>query len=123
MEKRKKLIKEILIATKNKSPERTWVDLNLPGHDNSVIVEYVRLLHNDGYIEAIDLSSHDGQCWKPKHLTSAGYDYLAVLSESWVKGTVARFLGMSGKMVWFFIGGFMGAIGTMVANHLFNLCK
>jgi hypothetical protein len=35
------------------------------------------LLHEAGLIEAIDLGSHDGVYWRPKHLTYAGNEFLA----------------------------------------------
>ena len=35
------------------------------------------LLHEAGLIEATNVSSHDGVCWRPKYLTYAGNEFLA----------------------------------------------
>jgi uncharacterized protein DUF2513 len=52
-------------------------DVQIEGHSGEEISYHVMLLHQAGLIEAIDLGSHDGVCWRPKHLTYPGNEFLA----------------------------------------------
>lgn len=56
-------------------------DVQVEGHSEEEISYHVMQLADAGLIAAEDLSSHDGVCWRPKHLTYAGEEFLAA-SES-----------------------------------------
>jgi uncharacterized protein DUF2513 len=54
-----------------------WVeDLRMVDVADGALNYHVWLLADAGYIEAIDLSSSDGMCWRPRCLTSRGHDFL-----------------------------------------------
>ncbi|MGH1397821.1 MAG: DUF2513 domain-containing protein [Alphaproteobacteria bacterium] len=76
------LIKEILSVTKEKASGDTWVELQLSGYEDADVTEHVRLLDEQGYIEAIDLSKIGNVEWKPKRLTVHGHQYLENLNQS-----------------------------------------
>jgi hypothetical protein len=52
-------------------------DVNVEGRSGEEISYHIMLLHQAGLIEAIDVSSNDGVCWRAKHLTYAGNEFLA----------------------------------------------
>jgi hypothetical protein len=52
-------------------------DVSVEGRSGEEISYHIMLLHEAGLIEAIDLGSNDGVCWRPKHLTYAGNEFLA----------------------------------------------
>ena len=51
--------------------------VQIEGHSEEEISYHVMLLHAAGLIEATNVSSHDGVCWRPKYLTYAGNEFLA----------------------------------------------
>ncbi len=52
-------------------------EIQIEGHTEEEISYHVMQLANAGLIEAVDLSSMDGVCWRPRHLTYAGEEFLA----------------------------------------------
>jgi hypothetical protein len=52
------------------------VRLSIPGYSKRVISYHVRLLAEDGLIDALDCSSDDVQDWVPRRLTSRGHDFV-----------------------------------------------
>lgn len=52
-------------------------DVHVEGRSEEQISYHIMLLHEAGLIEAIDLSSFDGVCWRPKYLTYEGNEFLA----------------------------------------------
>lgn len=51
--------------------------IHIEGHSEEEINYHIMLLHEAGLIEATDVSSFDGVCWRPKYLTFAGNEFLA----------------------------------------------
>ncbi|MCC6227745.1 MAG: DUF2513 domain-containing protein [Phycisphaerales bacterium] len=51
--------------------------IEIPGHEYDVIVEHIRILADDGMVEAQDWSTMDGVDWRIERLTSRGHDFLA----------------------------------------------
>ncbi len=51
-------------------------DVSVEGHSGEEISNHVMLLKEVGLIEAIEEGSHDGVCWRPKHLTYVGNEFL-----------------------------------------------
>lgn len=52
-------------------------DVSVEGHSEEEISYHVMLLQEAGLIEAINVSSYERMCWRPKHLTYAGNEFLA----------------------------------------------
>lgn len=124
MQRDEKLIKEILIMIRDSDKaEETWLDMVIKGYDLKSISYHVKLLYEMGLIEAIDLSSNAGQNWKPKRLTSAGHDYLNELCKPLSRKIAEHCLDVSGKILWIFVGGLIGAFTAILANSLFNDCN
>lgn len=61
--------------------------IEVGGRSADEISYHVMLLHEAGFIEAEELTSHDGVCWKTKRLTHIGHEFLdAARSHTvWVK--------------------------------------
>jgi hypothetical protein len=57
------------------------------------------LLHQAGLIEAIDLSSLDSVCWRPKHLTYAGEEFLAAFESDSVWSKAKSIMSASAKTI------------------------
>lgn len=118
------LIKHILLTLRDTdNPKDIWIDMVIKKYEPETIEKHLKLLHEKGYIDAIDASSINEIKLIPQRLTSAGHDYLESISISWVKKIWGMTLNASGKMVWLVVGGFLGSSGTFVAAQLFNVCK
>lgn len=78
MKRDRALITAILFAIEDDETAATrgFIDLNIPDHSKEKISEHVRLLHEDGLITAIDVSSQYCLVWKPVRLTSQGHSLL-----------------------------------------------
>ncbi len=50
-------------------------DIAVDGRSLDEITYHVMLLHEAGFIEAMDLSSLRGICWKPTRLTYSGHEF------------------------------------------------
>ena len=70
------LIRAILIEVEKLPPDLGFHDISVQGHTEEEVTFHVRLADEAGLIEAEDLSSHDGVCWKPKRLTYEGHEFL-----------------------------------------------
>jgi hypothetical protein len=57
------------------------LDISVLGHSDEEISYHILLMHEAGLIEAIDLSSFDGVCWKATRLTNDGHDFLAAAKD------------------------------------------
>jgi hypothetical protein len=123
MNKDLKLIRTILEATRDKKPDGSWVEIDFPNYDPAIVVEHVRLLDDEGYIEAIDLSCIGHIDWRPQRLTNSGHDYLESLSKPLYKTAFEKSMDVSGKMLWIFVGGLIGGVGTYVATLILGACK
>jgi hypothetical protein len=52
-------------------------EIDMEDHTEEEISYHVMQLASAGLIEALNLSSNDGVCWRPKHLTYAGEEFLS----------------------------------------------
>lgn len=88
MKRNTALSRTILLAVENDetSTGRGFIDLDIPNHSKEEVSEHVRLLFEDGLIEAIDFSSFDGPDWKPVRLTSQGHNFLNSIRDKNLKG-------------------------------------
>lgn len=78
MKRDTELFRTILLAVENDETavERGFIDLDIPNHSREKVSEHVRLLREDGHINATDFSSWNAPDWKPVRLTSQGHDFL-----------------------------------------------
>jgi hypothetical protein len=70
------LVRKLLEAIEARGPAPDWHDLEVPGYAAAVVSEHVRLLAEGGLIQATDLSSKDGESWKPRRLLLEGHQVL-----------------------------------------------
>jgi len=70
------LIRAILIEVEKFPLDPGFHDISIEGHTEEEITYHVQLAHEAGLIEAIDLTSHNGVCWKAKRLTYQGHEFL-----------------------------------------------
>ena len=74
-------------------------DVTVEGHSGEEISYHVMLLKEAGLIEAIDVGSHDGVCWRPKHLTYAGNEFLSAAESDTVWNNAKSILWESTKTI------------------------
>jgi len=81
------LIREILLKVEELPFDGAFHDITVEGRSDDEITYHVMLLHEAGLIEAADLSTLAGMCWKPLRLTYTGHEFLdAARSQTvWVK--------------------------------------
>lgn len=70
------LIRGVLIEVEKLPFDSGFHDISVQGYTDEEITYHVRLAHEAGLIEAIDLTTMDGVCWKPKRLTYEGHEFL-----------------------------------------------
>jgi hypothetical protein len=70
------LVRQILLKVEEFPFDGSFHDVDIEGRTDNEISYHVMLLHEAGLMEALDLSSHSGVCWKPKRLTYIGHQFL-----------------------------------------------
>lgn len=70
------LVRQILLKVEEFPFDGSFHDVEIEGRTDNEISYHVMLLHEAGLIEALDLSSHSGVCWRPKRLTYNGHQFL-----------------------------------------------
>lgn len=83
------LIREILLKVEELPFGSGFHDITVEGRSADEINYHVMLLDEAKFIEAEDLTTHGGVCWKPKRLTYNGHEFLdAARSHTvWTKAT------------------------------------
>ena len=76
MKRDMELIRTILLEIERQPFPAGWYDLSIPSRPEEEISGHVMLLQDAGFIEAINLSSSNGVCWRPKRITHDGYEFL-----------------------------------------------
>ena len=81
MKRDMELVRRLLAHIEEHASDPTsWLsDLPFPDVAEEVLNYHLWLLADADYISAIDLSSADGMCYRPRCLTSAGHDFLATV--------------------------------------------
>src|SRR5882672_8557026 len=74
-------------------------DVQVEGHSGEEISYHIMLLEQAGLIEAIDVSSNDGICWRPKHLTYMGNEFLAAAESDTVWNKAKSLVWTSSKTI------------------------
>jgi predicted nucleotide-binding protein len=82
MKRDKELLRKILIEIENKGPNINSGELNIEGYDSEKIIEHLKLLYDDGFVEGIDVSNKDGKGWISMSLTWEGHDILEELKKN-----------------------------------------
>lgn len=70
------LIREVLLRVEDLPFDGRFHNIAVDERSDEEVNYHVMLLHEAGFIEAIDLTTHDGICWKPKRLTYSGHEFL-----------------------------------------------
>jgi hypothetical protein len=70
------LIRGVLIETEKLPDDDAMHDISVEGYTDTEISNHVRLCDEAGFIDAFDLSTMQGVCWKPKRLTYEGHEFL-----------------------------------------------
>jgi hypothetical protein len=70
------LVRDILIQVEESTHTHGWCDINIEGRSPAEITYHVRMMHEQGLIEAQDLTTMSGVSWLPKRLTAQGHDFL-----------------------------------------------
>jgi hypothetical protein len=89
------LIRTLLIELESAPFEHGWVDLELEGYSPDQVSYHVRILADQGLIEAVDLSTKDKDWpdWRPKRLTAQGHSFLDEIRSDTVWNKVKARLG------------------------------
>ena len=74
-------------------------NVNVEGHFGEEISYHVMLLKQAGLIEAIDLGSNDGVCWRAKHLTYGGNEFLSAAESDTVWNKAKSIVWQSSKTI------------------------
>ena len=72
MKRDMELVREILLKVEEMPFDGAFHDICIEGRSPKAISYHVMLLHEAGFIEAMDL----GVCWKPIRLTYSGHEFL-----------------------------------------------
>jgi hypothetical protein len=70
------LVRQILLAVEEFPFDGSFHDVEIEGRTENEITYHVMLLHEAGLLEALDLSTLSGVCWKPTRLTYDGHQFL-----------------------------------------------
>jgi hypothetical protein len=70
------LVRQILLKVEEFPFDGSFHDVEIEGRTENEITYHVMLLHEAGLIEAMDLSTLSGVCWKPQRLTYNGHQFL-----------------------------------------------
>ncbi|MDB5971361.1 MAG: Uncharacterized protein JWQ90_3811 [Hydrocarboniphaga sp.] len=72
------LARQILLAIEGQEDAdgSSWFALEFEGVSDKSVSHHIRLLHEAGLLDAIDLSTMAGPEWRPKSLTWAGHEFL-----------------------------------------------
>lgn len=70
------LIRAILIEAEKFPLDSSIHDISVEGYTEDAITYHVQLAHEAGLIDAIDLTTTQGVCWKPMRLTYQGHEFL-----------------------------------------------
>lgn len=76
MERDMDLFRSILLELERQPYGGGWVDITIPGRSQEEISYHVQLLADAELIEAINLSTMDGVCWRPRRMTYRGHEFL-----------------------------------------------
>jgi hypothetical protein len=81
------LMRSLLLEIEKVPFDGGFLDISVPGHSDQEISYHILIMHEAGLIDAVDLSSFDGVCWKAKRLTNDGHEFLDAAKDDtrWTK--------------------------------------
>ncbi len=99
MKRDMELIRKILIAIVDHPEPMGWVPLEFEGYSDQNVSYQVKLLADQGLIEATDCSSQIIFAWNAKRLTWDGHDFIKAIrdEERWSKAK--RWVADAGKIL------------------------
>ena len=99
MKRDMELIRRILVAIEDHPESMGRVPLAFDGYTHQVVSYQVKLLHDQGLIEAVDLSSRGDLSWCATRLTWDGHDFIEAIrdDERWSK--VKNWVSDAGKIL------------------------
>jgi hypothetical protein len=69
-------VRQILVQVEEFPFDGGFHDVAVEGRTEDEITYHIMLLHEAGFLEALELTTHDGVCWKAKRLTYTGHQFL-----------------------------------------------
>jgi hypothetical protein len=76
MKRDPELCRDLLLKVEELPFDGRFHDVVVEGRSDEEITYHIMLLDEAGLIEAEDLSTLSGMCWKPKRLTYSGHEFL-----------------------------------------------
>jgi hypothetical protein len=70
------LIRKIMLEIEQNADPMAWVKIDIPDHSATEVSYHIKLLYEQGLVEANDCSDLGGISWKAKNLTYEGHDFL-----------------------------------------------
>jgi hypothetical protein len=89
------LVRTVLLKTADLPFDGGFHEIEIEDCSEEALNYHVMILAQAGLLEAIDLSTMDGVCWRPKFLTYEGNEFLAAAERDtvWAK---AKSMAMTG---------------------------
>ncbi len=93
------LVRALLLEMEEYPPISGFFDLAINSYSEDEVSYHIKLLYEQGLIDALDLSSSSGFCWKPRNLTWEGHNFIEAIRDDsrWEK--VKSFLREGGKIL------------------------
>ena len=99
MKRDMELVRKILIAIEESNCTMGFITLNFDNYSDEQISYHVKLLRENGLIEAVDASSTDGIAWMPTGLTWEGHDYIEAIKDDTRWQKVKKWISDNGKLI------------------------
>ena len=90
------LIREILLQVEARPSVNDWGPVEIDGRSQEEISYHVKMLDDDGLLEALNMHTLDGFKSDPKFLTARGHDFLDSIRSPSVWGKVKQQLDVIG---------------------------
>ena len=91
MKRDMELVRDLLLKIEQLPFDGAFHDVDVEGRSPDEISYHIMLLHEAGFIEAADLTTLGGVCWKPLRLTYSGHEFLDAARNDtvWTKAKIA----------------------------------
>lgn len=76
MKRNMDLVRQLLLKVEELPFGGGFHDVTVEGRTEDEISYHIMLLHEAGFVEAIDLTTLGGISWKPKRLTYSGHEFI-----------------------------------------------
>jgi predicted transcriptional regulator len=99
MKRDMELIRKILITIEDSDTTLQDIPLNFEEYSDEQISYHVKILHEQGLIDAIDATTSDGIDWIARGLTWDGHDYIEAIKDENRWQRVKAWVKNSGKIL------------------------